>query len=107
MPAVQPPTETPAERYARDYSQIQGDWQHDGSGNLVYTAAGAAGARLDRTLMHRGGDNYYTYDVDGNPVPALDVNGRNEREYVDYDTGESAVAGAGKSDRYDELKANS
>jgi hypothetical protein len=57
--------------------------------------------------MHRGGDNYYTYDVDGNPVPALDVNGRNEREYVDYDTGDSAVAGAGKSDRYDELKANS
>ena len=105
MPDVQPTPETPAQRYARDVSQMQGDWQHDGNGNLVYTASGASGARIDRTYMQRGGDVYYTYDGNGDPVVSLDVNGRNEREYVDYDTGDSAVAGAGKSDRYDELKA--
>lgn len=103
----QPPSETPAQRYARDYSLQQGDWQNDVSGNLVYNAPDANNGRRRRTIGLRGGDVYYTYDVNSDPVYHLDVNGRNEREYVDYATGDSAVAGAGKSERYDELKANS
>src|SRR5690242_8708736 len=97
MVAVQPPSETPAQRYARDVSQRQGDWQGNEDGNLVYDADG----RIDRDFLQRGGDVYYTYDVDGNPVPQYDVNGRNERIYVDEATGDSAVSGAGKSDRFD------
>lgn len=103
MAVVQPPSETPAQRYARDVSQRQGDWQGNAEGALVYDADG----RIDRDFGQRGGDVYYTYDVNGNPVPNLDVNGRNERIYVDEATGDSAVAGAGKSDRFDALKANS
>jgi hypothetical protein len=107
MPQVQPPAETAAQRWARDVSQQQGDWQHDGSGNLVYSAPDSGNGRRNRTINQRGGDVYYTYDVNGNPVANLDVNGRNEREFVDYETGDSAHTGAGKSDRYDALKANS
>jgi hypothetical protein len=107
MVQVQPPTETAAQRYARDVAMQQGDWQQNGSGDLVYVAPSSTGGRIDREFLKRGGDVYYTYDVNGNPVRQLDVNGRNEREYVNYETGDSAVAGAGKSDRFDELKANS
>ena len=100
---VQPPSETPAQRYARDVSQRRGDWQGNTEGGLVYDADG----RVDREFLQRGGDVYYTYDVNGEPVRNVDVNGRNERIYVDYATGDSAVLNAGKSDRYDALKANS
>lgn len=107
MIKVQPPTETAAQRYARDVSQRQGDWQGNQEGNLVYVAAGSTGGRTDREFLKRGGDVYYTYDSNGEPVRHLDVNGRNEREYVNYETGDSAVQGAGKSERFDALKANS
>ena len=100
---VQPPSETPAQRYARDVSQRQGDWQGNTEGALTYDSDG----RIDRDLGQRGGDVYYTYDGAGKPVPNLDVNGRNERIYVDYATGDSAVAGAGVSARFAALKANS
>ena len=101
MPAPAP--ETAAQRYARDVNQRLGDWQQDVNGDLVYVGPSATGGRIDREYLKRGGDVYYTDDG----VRHLDVNGRNEREYVDYATGDSAVAGAGKSDRFDELKANS
>lgn len=107
MIKVQPPTETAAQRYARDVSQQQGDWQGNEEGNLVYKAPTAAGGRVNREFLQRGGDVYYTYDNNGEPVRNLDVNGRNEREYVNYETGDSAVQGAGKSDRFDALKAKS
>jgi hypothetical protein len=103
----QPAAESAAARYARDVNQRNGDWQLNGSGDLVYVGPSATGGRIDREYLRRGGDIYFTYDVNGQPVAHLDVNGRNEREYVDYNTGDSAVAGAGKSDRFDELKANS
>ena len=103
----QPPTETASQRYARDYSQRNGDWQNNADGDLVYVAPNSLGGRNDREILRRGGDVYYTYDVNGNPVPNYDVNGRNERIYVDYETGDSAVDGAGKSDRFDALKAKS
>lgn len=102
MVAVQPPAETAAQRYARDVSQRQGDWQNDVNGDLVYDADG----RIDRDLLQRGGDVYYTYDVDGQPVPQYDVNGRNERIYVNDATGDSAVSGAGVSDRWTALSDN-
>ena len=107
MAQVQPPAETPAQRYARDVSQRRGDWQGNAQGNLAYVAPGSTGGRIDREYLRRGGDIYYTYDINKKPVAALDVNGRNEREYVDYATGDSAVAGAGKADVFDELKAKS
>jgi len=103
MAQIQPPVETAAQRYARDYGQQRGDWQGNEEGNLTYVANG----RVNRTLLQRGGDVYYTYDENGQPVENLDENGRNEREYVNYVTGDSAVQGAGKSERYDELKAKS
>lgn len=103
----QPPVETPAQRYARDVDQRRGDWQLNNDGDLVYVAPGSTGGRNDREYLRRGGDVYYTYEVDGTPVRELDVNGRNEREYVDYATGDSAVAGAGVSDRYSVLKGAS
>jgi hypothetical protein len=104
---VQPPAETAAARYARDVNQRRGDWQGDEEGNLTYVAPGSTGGRIDREYLERGGDVYYTYDGSGDPVRHLDVNGRNEREYVNEATGDSAVAGAGKSERFDELKAHS
>jgi hypothetical protein len=107
MERPQPPAETAAQRYARDYSLQQGDWQNDVNGDLVYNAPDTNEGRRHRTIGLRGGDVYYTYDAEGAPVEELDVNGRNEREYVNYATGDSAVAGAGKSDRFDDLKANS
>lgn len=99
---VQPPAETAAQRYARDVSQRRGDWQGSEEGNLVYDADG----RIDREFLQRGGDVYYTYDSNGEPVAHYDTNGRNERIYVNYATGDSAVQNAGKSERYDDLKAN-
>lgn len=102
-PVVQPPSESAAQRYARDVSQRRGDWQGNEEGDLVYDADG----RIDREFLQRGGDVYYTYDVNDKPVAHLDVNGRNERQYVNYATGDSAIQGAGKSERFDALKANS
>jgi hypothetical protein len=103
----QPPTETAAQRHARDFEQRNGDWQLNNAGDLVYVGPNTTGGRNDREVLRRGGDVYYTYDVNGNPVPNYDVNGRNEREYVNYETGDSAHTGAGKSDRFDALKAKS
>lgn len=103
----QPPAETAAQRHARDYSQRNGDWQNDANGDLVYVEANATGGRNDREVLRRGGDVYYTYDANGLPVPNYDENGRNEREYVNYETGDSAHTGAGVSDRFAALKAKS
>lgn len=107
MTRPQPPAESPEERYDRDYSMQQGDWQNDVNGNLVYSAPDTGNGRRNRTVNLRGGDIYYTYDVDGNPVEQLDEDGRNQREYVDYDTGVTAHAVGGVSERYATLAANS
>lgn len=107
MANVQPPAESAAARYARDVNQRRGDWQNNAQGDLVYVAPSATGGRVDREYLRRGGDVYYTYDANKRPVRQVDVNGRNEREYVNFADGDSAVAGAGKSDLYDELKAKS
>lgn len=103
--------ETAAQRYARDVAQRGGDVKvsYDAEGNPVFTlvAATATGGRTDRDYLKRGGDVYYTYDENGEPVRNVDANGRNEREYVNYANGDSAVQGAGKYHAYDALKANS
>jgi hypothetical protein len=98
----QPPVETAAQRHARDLTQRRGDWQLDGSGNLVYVAPGTLGGRNNREFDRRGGDHYYTYDVNGNPVDNYDANGRNDRLYVDRKTGNSAITG-GQHDQLDAL----
>lgn len=98
----QPPVETAAQRYARDVTQQRGDWQLNGSGDLVYVAPASAGGRTYRDQSQRGGDVYYTYDVNGDPVRNVDADGRNAREYVNRTTGVSAN-GAGPHDLWDEL----
>jgi hypothetical protein len=103
--------ETAAQRYARDVAARGGDVQvtYNGAGDPVFSlvAATAVGGRTNRDFLQRGGDVYYTYDVNGAPIRNVDVNGRNERQYVNYATGDSAIQGAGKSDLYDALKARS
>jgi len=104
MDRPQPVAETPAQRYARDVSQQRGDWQVDVNGDLVYVApTSPQGGRTNRDLLRRGGDVYYTYDADGNPVRNVDADGRNARIYTDYTTGVSAT-GAGPHDLYPELR---
>lgn len=98
----QPPTESAAQRKARDINQRRGDWQLNASGNLVYVAPNSTGGRTDREILRRGGDVYYTNDANGNPVRNVDANGRNDRIYVDRKTGNSAVTG-GQHDLLDEL----
>lgn len=88
----QPPVETAAQRHARDLTQRRGDWQLNGSGDLVYVAPEALGGRNNREINRRGGDHYYTY-VDGTPVDNYDADGRNARLYVDRKTGNSAITG--------------
>lgn len=97
------PSESPDARYARDAEQQRGDWNQDANGNLVYVAPTSDGGRLNRTQDQRGGDVYYTYDAEGEPVRNVDEDGRNAREYVDYTTGVSAN-GAGPHDLYPELR---
>lgn len=100
---VQPPAESPAQRYARDAEQQRGDWNQNEAGDLVYVEPTSEGGRLNRTEMQRGGDVYYTYDAEGNPVRNVDEDGRDAREYVDYESGVSAN-GAGPHDLYPELR---
>jgi hypothetical protein len=104
---TQPPAETAAQRYARDVSQMRGDWQNDEDGDLVYVAPSATGGRIDREFLKRGGDHDYHYDEDGVATEVYHANGRNERIYVNYETGDSAVSGAGEFAHFDELKENS
>jgi len=91
---VQPPSETPAQRATRDLELQRGDWQRNpANDNLAYVPRNTVGSRYDRTYEHRKGDVYYTYDEDNKPVRTVAEDGRNERIYVDYETGVSAVAG--------------
>lgn len=93
--------ETAAQRYARDVATRGGDVKYTytsangGTNNVVAkttVATDAAGGRNDREYDKRGGDVGYTYDVNGQPVKAVNDNGRNEREYVNKANGTSALA---------------
>lgn len=70
--------ETAAQRFTRDVDLRGGEVQgvEEGAQTLV------ADGRNDREFDKRGDDLGYTYDVNGKPVPSVDANGRNEREYV-------------------------
>lgn len=102
---------TAAQRYSRDVNQRGGDVKVASYTNNKPTwttvAASATGGRIDREYLQRGGEVAYTYDGNGKPVRGVETNGRNEREYVNYATGDSAVAGAGVYDRFAALKAAS
>lgn len=102
----QPPAESAAARYARDVSQRRGDWQNDANGDLVYVGPTAVGGRTNREITRRGGDHYYTYDVNGVATAHYDADGRNAREYVNEQTGVSAITGT-EHEEFDALKANS
>lgn len=102
--------ETAAQRYSRDVNQRGGDVKVASYTNNkpTWTTVGpsATGGRIDREFLKRGGDVYYTYSGT-DPVRNVAANGRNERQYVNYATGDSAVAGAGVFTLFAALKANS
>jgi len=103
---VQPPAETPAQRAARDLEQQRGDWNgvvDPANDNLAYVTRTTEGARYERTYERRRGDNYYVYNEDNQPVKRYAEDGRNQRIYVNYDTGVSAVSGT-VHPRYNQFK---
>ena len=111
------PVETPAQRETRDWETLGPDDHYTAqngfvrdysAGVLSQNAFNATGGRKNRDITLRGGDDKLAYNPADwrNPTVTQDADGRNDREYVDRTTGNSAITGA-QEDYWTELAAAS
>lgn len=106
------PVENAAGRENRDleqigvenkYTEVEGGSVRDYSSATASTVASTAtGGRKNRDVSQRLGDDKLAYNPADwrSPTLTTDPDGRNDREYVDRTTGNSAITGA-KADDFD------